>query len=132
MKTATFGLKKEERIYKRDEIKALFSSSHSFSVFPFKVLHLEVTTELQENLKFGVSIPKRLFKRAVDRNFLKRRVREAYRLHRNELKSKLVEKDKKLHFMVIYIAKEQLEYDFIEKKIILTLQRLQSIYAQDS
>ncbi|MBL4708315.1 MAG: ribonuclease P protein component [Flavobacteriales bacterium] len=132
METEDFGLKKEERIYKRDEIKALFSKSDSFNVFPFKVLHIEVPTEQQENLKFAVSVPKRLFKKAVDRNHLKRRVKEAYRINRNELKNKLIDSDKKLHFMLIYIAKEQLEYDFIQKKIILTLQRLQSIYAEDS
>ena len=52
--------------------------------------------------------------------------------NKNELKEGLINGDKKLHFMLIYIAKEPLEYDFIQKKIILTLQRLQSIYAKDS
>lgn len=132
MKTAALGLKKEERIYKRDEIKAMFSNSDALNVYPFKVLYREVPTEDQEHLKFAASIPKRLFKKAVDRNLLKRRIKEAFRTNKNELKEALISRDKKLHFMVIYIAKEQLEYDFIQKKIILTLQRLQSIYAENS
>lgn len=132
MKEKLFSLKKEERIHSREEIQGLFSEADSFVSFPFKVLHLEQLEQGDEALKFAVSVPKRSFKKAVDRNLLKRRIKEAYRLNKNELKISLTEQGKSLNFMVIYIAKEALDFHLIEKKIILTLRRLQSLYAKDS
>lgn len=129
-----FKLTKEERIYKRDELQRLFKSSESFTAYPFKVVHYE-NSEFKEGepaLKFAVSVPKRNFKKAVDRNLLKRRCREAFRLNRNELKEKLISDKKQVLFMIIYIARAPLNYQKIEEKIILTLQRLQTIYAENS
>ena len=128
-----FGLKKEERIHKRDELQLLFSKAQSFSIFPFKILHHSIQKENKETLpmRFAVSIPKKRFKKAVDRNLLKRRTREAYRQNRNELKQQLPSSHSLL-FILIYIADEPLEYHKIEEKIILILQRLQGIYAKDN
>jgi ribonuclease P protein component len=72
-------------------------------------------------IEFALSVPKKAFKRAVDRNILRRRIREAYRLNKIELYKFL--KDNKLHghkrfaFMVLYTAKEELSYSEIEKGI---------------
>jgi ribonuclease P protein component len=72
-------------------------------------------------IEFALSVPKKTFKRAVDRNILRRRIREAYRLNKIELYKFL--KDNKLHghkrfaFMVLYTAKEELPYSEIEKGI---------------
>jgi ribonuclease P protein component len=72
-------------------------------------------------IEFALSVPKKAFKRAVDRNILRRRIREAYRLNKIELYKFL--KDNKLHgdkrfaFMVLYTAKEELPYSEIEKGI---------------
>ncbi len=129
IKDETFGLGKEVRIYRTAEIKALFTNANSFTIFPFKVLHIGFPNE--EGVKLAISVPKRLFKKAVDRNLLKRRTREAYRTNKIELKKSMKDAQKGLHFMLIYIAKEEHEFDLIQKKIILTLQRLQSIYAED-
>lgn len=129
-----FGLKKDERIYLREELQYLFKNADAFNTYPFRVLHcttLQVETNPQF-LKVGISVPKRRFKLAVDRNLLKRRVREAYRLNRNELKQELNNNNNTLLFMLIYVGKEAESYQKIEEKIILILQKLQSIYAQSN
>ena len=132
MKNQRFTLKKDEILSKRDDINLLFSEGKHFKEFPFKVLHRKATENYGTSLQFGASIPKRLFKKAVDRNLLKRRCKEAYRLHRNTLKTNCEEQNIELHVMLIYISKEAMKYEIIEQKIILTLQRLQAIYAEDS
>ncbi|MDA9312364.1 ribonuclease P protein component [Vicingaceae bacterium] len=132
MKNEHFTLKKDEILSKRDDINLLFSEGKHFKEFPFKIIHRLVDKSEGSSLQFGASIPKRLFKKAVDRNLLKRRCKEAYRLNRNTLKTNCEEQNIELHVMLIYISKEAMKYEIIEQKIILTLQRLQSIYAEDS
>lgn len=129
-----FQLSKEERIFKRDELQQLFGKSASFTVFPFKVVHYQNKNiaDNSPNLKFAISIPKRLYKKAVDRNLLKRRSREAFRLNKNELKSHLNNNNLEVLFMLIYIGKEPMSFEEIQKKIILILQRLQHIYAEST
>jgi ribonuclease P protein component len=72
-------------------------------------------------IQFALSVPKKAFKRAVDRNILRRRVREAYRLNKIELykflKSNPLHSEKRFAFMVLYTAKEELPYSEIEKGI---------------
>tara|TARA_B110000046_G_scaffold112201_1_gene119357 strand:+ start:52453 stop:52854 length:402 start_codon:yes stop_codon:yes gene_type:complete len=132
MKSERFTLKKDEILSKRDNINLLFSEGKHFKEFPFKVIHRIVDKSEASSLQFGVSIPKRLFKKAVDRNLLKRRCKEAYRLNRNNLKLQCERQNIELHFMLIYISKESIDYEIIEQKIILTLKSLQAIYAEDS
>ena len=68
--------------------------------------------------EFGVSVPKRNFKRAVKRNLLKRRIREAYRLNRGRLG------DKDYDILIYYIGKEEEDYGRIEKSLIAILDDL--------
>lgn len=127
-----FGLKKDERIHLREELQYLFKTAEVIHLYPFRVLHCTYSSK-EENfnvLKMGVSAPKKRFKKAVDRNLLKRRIREAYRLNRNELKLSLNNNKGTLLLLFIYIGKEAESYAIIEEKIILILQKLQSIYAQ--
>ena len=132
MNQERFTFKKDEILSKRDDINRLFKESSSFTIYPFKVLYRSYPSENDSNLQAGFSIPKRLYKKAVDRNLLKRRCKEAYRRNKNDLKQTLTENHSALHLLLIYIAKEPQEYSQIEQKIILTLQRLQLIYAEDT
>lgn len=89
-------LPKEERIYSKKTIDALFQGGHSrsMSAFPLRVVYmpLHATPQPEENnadatpakakAKMMVSVSKRCFKHAVDRNRVKRQVREAYRKHK--------------------------------------------------
>jgi len=78
--------------------------------------------EVEEKKEFKVlfSVPKKLFKRAVDRNLLKRRMREAYRLN----KSLLENCNKSVKLMFIYKASGLLSFNEIENKIVLLLKGL--------
>jgi len=127
------SLNKSERLKKRDDIQLLFKKGATEFNYPFKLYHLEKKKEVEESaLLFGVSIPKKKFKKAVDRNLLKRRTKEAYRLHQIPLKEAMISKGKSLMIMPVYIADEILDYKDIEDKIILLLQRLLRIYEQDN
>lgn len=126
------SLKKSERLKKRDDIQRLFKQGDSIFEFPIKLYHLAVEAgEDKAPIHFGVSVPKKKFKRAVDRNLLKRRIREAYRKHNLNLKSHFHKDDRKLLIMPVFLGDEIADYSLIEDKIILLLQRLQAIYEQD-
>jgi ribonuclease P protein component len=72
-------------------------------------------------VQFALSVPKKAFKRAVDRNVLRRRIREAYRLNKIDLyrflENKYSNGDKRFAFIVLYTAKEEMPYVDIEKGI---------------
>lgn len=76
----TFGLPRSERLRSKKEIAELFDLGRSVGRKPLRAVVRDA-----ESSAMMVSVPKRLFKRAVDRNLLKRRVREAYRLNRELL-----------------------------------------------
>ena len=71
-----------------------------------------------------VSVPKKRFKRAVKRNRLKRLMREAYRLNKIPLIEKLEEKQMQIHIAFNYVSNDVLDFPTIEKKMLLSLQKL--------
>ncbi|MEQ8623560.1 MAG: ribonuclease P protein component [Vicingaceae bacterium] len=126
------SLKKEERVNKKEDIAFFFKSGKHLTEFPFRVIHYSKPPLAGENIsiKFAVSVPKKLFKKAVDRNLLKRQIREAYRLNNLELKQALDSGQEQLYVLFIYTSPKSLKYKLIEDKIILILQSLQGIYAK--
>lgn len=128
--------KKAERIYKKDDFKKLFQEGEQFLIHPYKVVYYFKEESENKNpdfpLQFAVSIPKKRFKRAVDRNLLKRRTKEAFRLHRNTLKHQLQKELQGLNILLVYCDTDILDYRLIEDKIILILQRLQGIHEKIS
>lgn len=105
---ATFT--KGERLSSFKEIQALMKKGDTFFHYPFKVVWLQVETQNA----IMVSVPKRNFKRAVKRNLLKRRIREAYRLNKELLAP---QEGKAAHVLFIYVSKEIMEFSNIEKKV---------------
>jgi ribonuclease P protein component len=73
----------------------------------------------------AVSVPKRLFKRAVDRNLLKRRIREAYRLNKKELYGLVEQKNLTLHLLIQYQHKEIADFRSIEKGLLHGMAKLE-------
>jgi ribonuclease P protein component len=112
---------KAERLSSKVAIDKLFETGKSFHSAPFKICWLE-TIGSKSPAQIVISIPKRLFKKAVERNRLKRLIREAYRKNKKLLYEKL--ENKKVHLMFIYTSNKMVEYKEMEEKIIVALQRL--------
>ena len=87
---------------------------HTYMAYPLRVSWLEGCDDAG-GTQVAVSVPKRHFKTAVQRNRLKRRIREAYRLHKEEWYARLG--DRPVSLMLMYIAKEELPYREIEAGI---------------
>jgi ribonuclease P protein component len=98
-----FTLGRSERLKSRKSIDQLFSEGQRFTQTPFRVFYRKTDTT---GLQFGVAVSARLFKKAVDRNRVKRVMREAWRLQKNELDKQLEEKGKGLHVFFVYTDKE--------------------------
>lgn len=111
--------KKSERLSKKILIKELFDKGSSFYLHPFKVYHLK--SEAISVNQILVSVPKRNFKKAVDRNKLKRRIREAYRLNKQDLTANCQ------MIAYIYIGKKSEPYHFIEQTVVQSLKKVSKI-----
>ncbi|MCF6169898.1 MAG: ribonuclease P protein component [Bacteroidales bacterium] len=118
----TFG--KNERLHSKKQINRLFKEGGSFFTYPFKVLFHTGSKDETELPQILISVSKRNFKKAVDRNKVKRLVREAYRKNKSELLSSSSKNKTAMTIGLIYTAKTILPYAEIETKIILILQRL--------
>ncbi len=118
-----FTLGTNERLKSRKQIELLFNKGKKFTITPFRVYYL-FNQMANPPLQFGVGVSNKNFKKAVDRNKIKRQVRDAYRLQKISLHQKL--KDKKYQFSVflIYTSKEMLEYSEVFVQINKILDKL--------
>ena len=119
-----FTLKAQERLKSRKVIQHLFKEGKSFTHFPFRVIYLETENHLLP-LQAGFSVSKRHFKKAVDRNRIKRLMRECYRLQKNNLKTELEENHKSLVVFFIYTGNELPKYELVFEKIGSVLGKLE-------
>ena len=110
-----FTYPKSEKLKSKTSIDLLFSEGKSVSKYPLRLVYLPLISEKKESLKMGVSVSKKYFKLAVDRNYFKRVLRETYRLNKNLLNSTT---DKPYAFMFFYQSKERLTYAEINAKTI--------------
>jgi len=124
MNTDDFSFPKSERLCSHNIINEVFSSGKAFVCYPFRVIYLD--TELPQDVHSQVlfSVGKRKFKRAVHRNLLRRRSKEAYRLHRQGLQTLLKEKNQQIAIAMVYISSSKMSYDSIEKGMIKALDKL--------
>ena len=109
-----FKYPKKEKLKNKKTIDLLFSEGKSVSKFPLRLVYVPIENE-EEKIKFGVSVSKKHFKKAVDRNYFKRVLRECYRLNKEILFSNV---DKKYAIMFFYQTNERLSYDEINSKTI--------------
>ncbi len=114
---------KSERVKSRKLIDALFRQGKSLTVFPLKLVWMYNEAAAAEPLQAGVSVSKRHFKKAVDRNRVKRLMREAYRVQKHELKA-CIKEAKHLALFFIYLDKELPTLELTTTKMQLALKRL--------
>lgn len=114
---ASMTFKKHERLAHKKKIQELFAKGSSFYLYPFKVFYIP-DPQLTYN-EILISVPRRNFKKAVFRNLLKRRIREAYRINKH-----LFNTPHKLRIGYIYTSKDLLDYNFIQKKLVEATERL--------
>jgi len=115
---------KTERLTNKKLFESIFESGQSISAFPFKFIWIETNSTSLFPVQLGISVPKKSFAKAVDRNTIKRRIRESYRKNKHSLYEILKNKNLSIALMIIYIAKEELPYQEIEKKMVVSLQKM--------
>ena len=117
---------KAEHLCGEKKITRLFTEGKAFIVYPLRVVYFVLPEEDEFPAKVMVGVPKKRFKRAVKRNRLKRLIREAYRLNKHDLREALIEKKLQLHVSFQYVSDEELEFDYIEKRMKTALEKLKS------
>ncbi len=113
--------KREEKLKKSKLITRLFAEGNAISVFPIKLIYLQVDHGSPYKIQAGVSATKRNFNKAVDRNKIKRLLREVYR--KNKYLIYQSEHTKKHIFMFIYQGKKEIDYKILEEKMIIILKK---------
>ncbi|MGF7138079.1 ribonuclease P protein component [Roseimarinus sediminis] len=119
------SFKKEERLCSKITIDRIFAEGIPLFVFPFRLLYLPLEKSSDSPAKVLFSVPKKKFKSAVQRNLLRRRMREAYRLNKNALLEQLSEQGMALALVIIYTDRKACSYAKIEKQLIKLLALLQ-------
>lgn len=122
-----YTLPKKERLSSKKIIEELFKKGSSSFLYPIKLIYLtkEEDAAPQEFPQVLFSVSKKKFRKAVDRNKVKRRLREAYRLHKHDF-FKSFDHNNPQYLAVIYVAKDILSFQEIERKLILIFKRLQN------
>lgn len=121
MKTFT----KEERLCSRKSLDLLFKNGSSFLLYPFRISYLFVPDTASVPVQVVINVSKKRFKRAVDRNLIKRRTREAYRLHKQDhFYTHLKPSENVLLLSIQFIGKQKYDYAFMEKKMVNVFKKL--------
>lgn len=118
-----FTFNKKERLKKRKEIDALFNSGKKLKENPVVLFWNERLEDDDIPFKMAFSVSQKLVKSAVNRNRIKRQMREIYRLHKNDFFEALQNGPKKYAGMLIYTSTVMPEYANLKEKIILILER---------
>lgn len=119
-----FTFPKKERLSSIKQIDKLFIEGKSVFLYPFRVLYLLVDEDGDVPAQVVFSVPKRNFKQAVQRNLIRRRMREAYRLNKHLFYESIDQKNLHLSIVMIYVAKEIKDYKTIEKGMKRTMNKM--------
>jgi len=123
MPAKQFSYNKKEKLKSRKQLEALFTAGNMFIVFPLKIFYKEV--ELHDNvLKAGVGTSRKNFRKAVDRNRIKRLLREVYRLEKPRLLNSLTQNQKQIALFFLYVDKSLPEYNLLKEKMQQAIDKL--------
>ena len=119
-----FTFKKEERLKSKRIIDTLFTDGRTIAVGPVKLVWKETILPSRVPVQFGVTVSKRKFKNAVDRNHIKRRMREVIRLNKTGIIDNAGMKNRQFALMFLYTGNDIASYSLLEEKIMQILSRL--------
>jgi len=116
---------KESKLKSRNVIQQLFSEGKHVLVYPLKAVY--IFGNEKHSLQAGVSASKRNFKKAVDRNKIKRLIREVYRLQKPDLENHLIQNKQNLSIFLMHVGKEMPEYDQLKGSVEKIIKRMVKI-----
>jgi ribonuclease P protein component len=117
--------KKSERLCSRLLMDRLFQGDNkSVSAYPLRAVFLPVSTDEQKGVSVLISVPKKRFHDAVDRNRVKRQIREAYRKQKHALIEKMDEREQGLLIAFIYVSAQIESTAYIEKRLARLLDKI--------
>lgn len=117
--------KKNERLCSRILMDRLFhGASHSVSAYPLRAVFQPVDLSEQKGVSVLMSVPKKRFHDAVDRNRVKRQLREAYRKHKHTLVGQMEERGQGLLIAFIYVSSQIESTAYIEKRMLRLLEKI--------
>ena len=119
-----FEFPKNQKLCSETVIKEMFSNGKSLTTSAVRLVWKEDNNEDEVTVKSIIVVPKKKIRLAVKRNIIRRRMKEAYRLHKFELENMLKDKELQLSIAVIYQKDKVLPYKTVEEEIKLILERL--------
>jgi ribonuclease P protein component len=120
----TFSFHKQERLCSKKQIDLLFKSGKGLLSYPLKAVYIAVQADSLYNAQAMFIVPKKQFKKAHDRNTLKRRTREAYRLNKQLLYDELQKKDTRVLIAFLYVGKKEENFALIQKSMLKLLKQI--------
>lgn len=115
-----FKYPKKQKLKSTKSINSLFTKGKSVSKYPLRIVFVEQEIVDNSGIKFGVSVSKKYFKKAVDRNYFKRVLRECYRLNKSIILDNI---QKKYAMMFFYQTSQRLTYQEVNEKTILLFEK---------
>ena len=119
-----FSLTKEERLSGKKAIDHLFTNGDSILVYPFRIAFVRIEKTQQSLPSILISVAKKRFKKAVWRNKIRRRSKEAYRLNKAILTDALQSKEYTLQIAFVYIDKEIKPFSYLNERMVKLLKQL--------
>ena len=119
-----FQFPKKQKIRSHEAIERLFANGKSISESPIRVICNFEENNDNISLKAVIVVSKKRVKLAVDRNIIKRRIKEAYRIQKRQLELALERNNQQLNLAIIYQEEDIKDYKLLEQKINLLLTRL--------
>lgn len=119
-----YSFPKSEKLTGKKQIASLFQkSSPSLFAYPFKLVYTTENNEKELLPQVLISVSKRNFSKAVDRNRIKRQIREIYRLHKAEVFS-TPESITPKHFSIIFVGKKHEPFELMQQKLVMLLKKM--------